>query len=81
MAAAVEKLDWDQINTVLLDLDGTLLDLSFDNDFGLDFIPAVYAASLALTVEQANACADGERAFLDRGAGGRAFRLAAQPVR
>jgi FMN phosphatase YigB (HAD superfamily) len=57
MAAAVEKLDWDQIDTVLLDLDGTLLDLGFDNDFWLDFIPAVYAAAQALTVEQANACA------------------------
>jgi putative hydrolase of the HAD superfamily len=55
MAAAVEKLDWDQIDTVLLDLDGTLLDLGFDNDFWLDFIPTVYAASQALTVEQAKA--------------------------
>ena len=24
------KLDWDNIDTVLLDLDGTLLDLNFD---------------------------------------------------
>jgi putative hydrolase of the HAD superfamily len=55
MSAAVEKLDWDQIDTVLLDLDGTLLDLGFDNDFWLDFIPGVYAASQALTVEQAKA--------------------------
>jgi 5'-nucleotidase len=53
MPAAVEKLDWDQIDTVLLDLDGTLLDLSFDNDFWLDFIPAAYAASQSLTLEQA----------------------------
>ena len=55
MAAAVEKLDWDLIDTVLLDLDGTLLDLGFDNDFWLDFIPGVYAASQSLTVEQAKA--------------------------
>jgi hypothetical protein len=55
MSAVVEKLDWDQIDTVLLDLDGTLLDLGFDNDFWLDFIPVVYAASQALTVEQAKA--------------------------
>ncbi|MBS0417333.1 MAG: GMP/IMP nucleotidase [Proteobacteria bacterium] len=51
----VEKLDWDQIDTVLLDLDGTLLDLGFDNDFWLDFIPAEYAASRSLTLEQAKA--------------------------
>jgi hypothetical protein len=37
-AAAVEKLVWDPIDTVLPDLDGTLLDLGFDNDFWLDFI-------------------------------------------
>jgi HAD superfamily hydrolase (TIGR01509 family) len=55
MSAAVEKLDWNQIDTVLLDLDGTLLDLAFDNDFWLDFIPVAYAASQALTVEQAKA--------------------------
>ena len=52
---AVEKLDWAQIDTVLLDLDGTLLDLGFDNDFWLDFIPAVYAASRSLTLEAAKA--------------------------
>jgi len=52
---AVEKLDWSQIDTVLLDLDGTLLDLGFDNDFWLDFIPIEYAASRALTVEEAKA--------------------------
>lgn len=53
--AAVEKLGWDHIDTVLLDLDGTLLDLAFDNGFWLDFIPSVYAASRSLTVEQARA--------------------------
>ena len=53
--AALEKLDWDHIDTVLLDLDGTLLDLGFDNDFWLDFIPSAYAASQALTLEQAKA--------------------------
>jgi HAD superfamily hydrolase (TIGR01509 family) len=53
--AAVEKLDWDHIDTVLLDLDGTLLDLGFDNDFWLDFIPSVYAAAQGVSVEQARA--------------------------
>ena len=49
------RLDWDHIDTVLLDLDGTLLDLGFDNDFWLDFIPSAYAASQAMTLEQAKA--------------------------
>jgi HAD superfamily hydrolase (TIGR01509 family) len=54
-SAALEKLAWDHIDTVLLDLDGTLLDLGFDNDFWLDYVPSVYAASHALTLEQARA--------------------------
>jgi putative hydrolase of the HAD superfamily len=52
---AVEKLDWTQIDTVLLDLDGTLLDLGFDNDFWLDFVPAEYAASRSLSLDAAKA--------------------------
>jgi putative hydrolase of the HAD superfamily len=55
MSAKVEKLVWDHIDTVLLDLDGTLLDLGFDNDFWLDFIPAVYAAAQSLSLEEAKA--------------------------
>ncbi len=35
--------DWSQINTVLLDMDGTLLDLNFDNHFWLTFVPQRYA--------------------------------------
>jgi len=35
--------DWSQINTVLLDMDGTLLDLNFDNHFWLEFVPQRYA--------------------------------------
>ncbi len=54
-SAALEKLLWDHIDTVLLDLDGTLLDLGFDNGFWLDFIPSVYAAARAMTVEEARA--------------------------
>jgi HAD superfamily hydrolase (TIGR01509 family) len=55
MADAVENLLWAHIDTVLLDLDGTLLDLAFDNGFWLDFIPSAYAAAQSLTVEQARA--------------------------
>mgnify|MGYP000399803101 CR=1 FL=1 len=36
-------LDWTTIDTVLLDMDGTLLDLHFDNHFWLDYVPRRYA--------------------------------------
>ena len=32
--ADAQKPQWDRIDTVLLDLDGTLLDLAFDNGSG-----------------------------------------------
>ena len=34
---------WDEIDTVLLDMDGTLLDLHFDNYFWLQHVPMCYA--------------------------------------
>jgi HAD superfamily hydrolase (TIGR01509 family) len=51
LISRIEKLEWDHIDTVLLDLDGTLLDLGFDNDFWLEFIPRAYAAAHSLSVE------------------------------
>lgn len=36
-------LNWNFIDTVLLDMDGTLLDLNFDNHFWLEFVPQRYA--------------------------------------
>lgn len=36
-------VDWNNIETVLLDMDGTLLDLHFDNFFWLDYLPKRYA--------------------------------------
>ncbi|WP_434457704.1 GMP/IMP nucleotidase [Stutzerimonas urumqiensis] len=36
-------LPWSDIDTVLLDMDGTLLDLHFDNHFWLDHLPQRYA--------------------------------------
>ena len=53
MPPPVEKPDWSRIDTVLLDLDGTLLDLAFDNYFWLEVVPAAYAASRSLTPEEA----------------------------
>ncbi len=37
------SLPWSEIDTVLLDMDGTLLDLHFDNHFWLEFLPQRYA--------------------------------------
>ncbi len=48
-------LDWDRIDTVLLDMDGTLLDLHFDNHFWLEFVPARYAARHGLSLGEAKA--------------------------
>lgn len=46
---------WNEIDTVLLDMDGTLLDLRFDNYFWLEVVPERYARRHTLTVEQAHA--------------------------
>ena len=55
LPAAVEKPDWAHIDTVLLDLDGTLLDLAFDNHFWLEIVPAAYAAARSTSIEAARA--------------------------
>jgi putative hydrolase of the HAD superfamily len=39
----MDMIDWAKIDSVFLDLDGTLLDLHFDNYFWTDFIPRQYA--------------------------------------
>ncbi len=46
-------LDWQQIDTVLLDMDGTLLDLNFDNHFWQRFVPLKFAELHGLSPEQA----------------------------
>ncbi len=38
-----DVLDWAEINTVLLDMDGTLLDRHFDDYFWQHFVPHTYA--------------------------------------
>lgn len=48
-------IDWDAIDTVLLDMDGTLLDLRFDNHFWLEHVPKRYAEQHGLTPEAARA--------------------------
>lgn len=39
----IASLPWPSIDTVLLDMDGTLLDLHFDNHFWLEYLPQRYA--------------------------------------
>jgi putative hydrolase of the HAD superfamily len=44
---------WNQLDTLLLDLDGTLLDLHYDNHFWLEHVPRRYAETHGLTPEAA----------------------------
>ncbi|MBT9567404.1 MAG: GMP/IMP nucleotidase [Thiobacillus sp.] len=48
-------VDWSQIDTVFLDMDGTLLDLHFDNHFWLEHVPRRYAEYHGLAPEIARA--------------------------
>jgi putative hydrolase of the HAD superfamily len=47
--------DWDAIDTVLLDLDGTLLDLAYDNFVWMGRIPEIFAEANGLSVAEAQA--------------------------
>jgi 5'-nucleotidase len=47
-------IDWNRIDTVLLDMDGTLLDLYFDNHFWLHHLPAVYARERGISAASAH---------------------------
>jgi len=46
-------INWKCIDTVFLDMDGTLLDLHFDNHFWLEHVPQRYAQARGLSSEQA----------------------------
>jgi len=47
-------LDWKDIDTVLLDMDGTVLDLHFDNYFWEEFVPARYGEMHGLSAAEAS---------------------------
>jgi putative hydrolase of the HAD superfamily len=46
-------IDWKKIDTILLDMDGTLLDLNFDNHFWKEFVPLKFAQQQGLSLETA----------------------------
>ncbi len=47
-------IDWKNIQTIFLDMDGTLLDLHFDNHFWLEHVPVEYARKENISLQQAN---------------------------
>lgn len=47
------QIKWQEIETVFLDLDGTLLDLNFDMYFWLEYLPKEYAKKNNISVKQA----------------------------
>ena len=51
MADANLLVDWLRVDTVLLDMDGTLLDLNFDNHFWQVHLPQRYAAARGVALE------------------------------
>jgi putative hydrolase of the HAD superfamily len=53
--AASALVDWDLIDTVLVDMDGTLLDLAFDNFFWHELVPEHYAVLNACPIDTARA--------------------------
>lgn len=46
-------IDWHTIDTVLLDMDGTLLDLHFDNYFWLQHLPLRYSEARNVSIDEA----------------------------
>ncbi|GDY27714.1 MULTISPECIES: GMP/IMP nucleotidase [unclassified Agarivorans] len=52
--------DWTKIDTVLLDMDGTLLDLHYDNYFWMHYLPISFAHQNGLSLDEAR-----ERLFAD----------------
>lgn len=48
-------IDWSSIDTVFLDMDGTLLDLHFDNHFWREHMPKRYAEHHGIAPEKARA--------------------------
>jgi len=50
----MSMIDWSKINCVFLDLDGTLLDLHFDNHFWMEYVPRCYAEKHDLSLDDSH---------------------------
>ena len=53
-------IEWGCIDTVLLDMDGTLLDLHFDNYFWMEHLPRLYADKHGISAQESSARLHGE---------------------
>ncbi len=49
----MNNIDWNNIDTVLLDMDGTILDLEYDNYFWLEYVPIAYAKQHNVPLDEA----------------------------
>jgi GMP/IMP 5'-nucleotidase len=52
-AERVRDIAWERVDRLLLDMDGTLLDLGFDNHFWQEFVPRIWGEKHGLSYEQA----------------------------
>ena len=53
MADPPPTLDWSQIRTLLLDMDGCLLDLKYDNHLWNDLVPSRYGQAHGISADEA----------------------------
>lgn len=54
-AASTDPIDWGSVDTVLFDMDGTVLDLHFDNYFWEEYVPELYGQRHGLDRTEASA--------------------------
>lgn len=47
------EINWSEVSTVLIDMDGTILDLHFDNHFWLEHLPLRYSEKMSISIEEA----------------------------
>jgi HAD superfamily hydrolase (TIGR01509 family) len=53
--ANMANINWAEISTVLIDMDGTILDLHFDNHFWLEHLPLRYSEKMSISLDSAKA--------------------------